>query len=170
MTTICAPMPYVSQFPVMKDFGHSPEAKYISDTIKEIEDGLSSRVTVKPKSQIIEAKIDEAVIEYYQDTKNKHKHIFDVISAHSYLNSYLFAKILPSSIPVPNIYVDTDGMIEYEWYVDAKHLFSITIEGKNSLIYAGIFGNDSQTHGTERFGQELPSTIYSYIQKLYPRS
>ena len=66
MTTICAPMPYVSQFPVMKDFGHSPEAKYISDTIKEIEDGLSSRVTVKPKSQIIEEKILDAITENFQ--------------------------------------------------------------------------------------------------------
>ena len=48
--------------------------------------------------------------------------------------------MLPSSLSVPNeITPEPDGSISLEWYRGKRMLFSISLSGKNELVYAGLF-------------------------------
>ena len=168
MTTACLAINTTSFLPEVIDFGHSQEAQHVAQLFKEIGTGFDRTVTIGNYYQRIEELINTAVIENLQESRNGN--ISDIINMNSYYNSFKFVKMLPSSIPIPNIYVETDGMIEFEWYINPKRLFSVTIEDSNKLIYAGIFGDDDNNYGTKRFEDEIPRDIFNNIQRLYSRS
>lgn len=90
------------------------------------------------------------------------------VDGRSCLKAIRFSELLPMFVPVPDIYVDTDGEIRFEWYRDPGHVFSVAVKSNGELIYAGIFGA-SITHGVEYANDELPSVIIGYIQRVYGR-
>jgi hypothetical protein len=42
----------------------------------------------------------------------------------------------------------------------------VTVSGKNSIAYAGLFGIN-KTHGTEYFSESLPTIILIGLNRLY---
>ncbi len=168
MTTAYLPINIKGFLPEAIDFGHSEEAQHVSMLFEEIETGFDRSITIGNYYQRMEELIDGAVREHLEESHSGN--LLDSINMNSYFNSLVFVKMLPSSIPIPNIYVETDGMVEFEWYINPKRLFSVTIEDSDKLIYAGIFGDDVSNYGTERFEQEIPSNIFANIQRLYSRS
>jgi hypothetical protein len=168
MTTLCLSINTTSFLPEARNSGRSQEAQHVSKLFEEIKTDFARSITIGNYYQRIEELINKAVREHLEE--NRVGALLDIINIYSYFNSLKFTKMLPSSIPIPNIYVETDGMVEFEWYINPKRLFSITIEDSNKLIYAGIFGDDINTYGTERFEQELPRKIFENIQRVYSRS
>lgn len=168
MTTACLSIDTTSFLPKARDFGRSQEAEHVFKLFEEIEDDYSGSITIGNYYQKLEALIYNAVKDHLNDSPDMNPS--DIINLDSYSNSIKFIKMLPTSFPLPNVYIETDGMVEFEWYIDSRHLFSVTIEGSNRLIYAGIFGDDITTYGTERFAYELQRVIFSNIQRLYSRS
>lgn len=88
------------------------------------------------------------------------------VSINTYLESRRFLQALPTTIPIPEITVDPDGEIAFEWYVRPRRVLSVSVGSDNILTYAGIFGI-SKTHGTEYFREELPAAILSNLQRLF---
>ncbi len=84
----------------------------------------------------------------------------------SYEETLRFIHFLPKTIPVPEIAVEPDGEVALEWYRSKNRVFSVSIGGKGSLTYAGLFGSN-KAHGTEYFGDELPKTILDNIQRVF---
>lgn len=76
-----------------------------------------------------------------------------------------FIENLPISAPPPELSIDPDGEIVFEWYVSPRRVFSVSV-GINSLTYAGIFGS-STTHGTEPFDNDIPKTIIDGLFRVY---
>ena len=70
----------------------------------------------------------------------------------SYEESLRFLDMLPGTTPAPEVSVDPDGMVAFEWHEEPRWVFSVSIETNGELVYAGLFGN-CKTHGTENFGQ-----------------
>jgi len=76
-----------------------------------------------------------------------------------------FIENLPISAPPPELSIDPDGEIVFEWYASPRKIFSVSV-GINSLTYAGIFGS-STTHGTEPFDNDIPQTIIDNLFRVY---
>jgi hypothetical protein len=77
-----------------------------------------------------------------------------------------FLKTLPSILTRPELTVDPDGEIAFEWYNGPKRIFSVSVGATSELTYAGIFGSNKAS-GTEYFGDELPKTILDNIQRVF---
>ena len=91
------------------------------------------------------------------------------IDGKSYEESLRFLDILPGTIPTPEVAVDPDGMVAFEWHEEPRWVFSVSFETNGAIAYAGLFGN-SKTHGTEYFGQALPQSILDSIRRVYSRN
>jgi hypothetical protein len=88
------------------------------------------------------------------------------IDPESCLKAIQFSKLLPMDIPLPEVEVDTDGEIRFEWYRSPRQVLSVAVGGDGALAYAGLFGA-SKTHGTEYISDELPTTILDSIRRVY---
>ena len=83
--------------------------------------------------------------------------------------SLRFLDMLPGTIPAPEVAVEPDGMVAFEWYEEPRWVFSVSFETNGAIAYAGLFGN-SKTHGTEYFGQTLPQSILDSILRVYSQN
>nr|MBC8413194.1 hypothetical protein [bacterium] len=72
---------------------------------------------------------------------------------------------LISSIPVPEIIPEPGGEIGLEWSRGTRQVFIASFAGNNEIIYAGLFGTN-KTHGTEYFGDSIPSKIMDNLKIL----
>jgi hypothetical protein len=88
------------------------------------------------------------------------------VDPESCLNALLFSKLLPMGVPIPEIEVDTEGEIRFEWYRSPRQILSVAVGGDGELAYAGLFGA-SKIHGTEYLIDELPNVILDNINRVY---
>ncbi len=88
------------------------------------------------------------------------------VGVDTYLESQRFLQLLPTTIPFPEITVEPDGEIAFEWFEGPRRVLSISVGSENILTYAGLFGIN-KTHGTDYFGDVLPATIVSNLQRLF---
>jgi hypothetical protein len=84
----------------------------------------------------------------------------------SFVNAISFARMLPMHVPVPEIYIDPDGEVTFEWYLGPRRAFNITVTANDKLAFAGIFGVN-KIHGVEYLGDELPETILDSISRIF---
>ena len=75
-------------------------------------------------------------------------------------------KSLPVSLPMPEIIPEPSGGIGLEWSKGNRLVFVASVSGKNEIVYAGLFGMNN-SHGTEHFGDSLPSAIVENLKRLY---
>jgi len=76
-----------------------------------------------------------------------------------------FARLLPKSLPLPEVAPDPDGEISFDWTGSSGRMFSVSINGMGRLAFAGRFGDKSKIHGTEDFSGQLPSEVLRGIRK-----
>jgi hypothetical protein len=77
-----------------------------------------------------------------------------------------FLRTLPATLKKPELSIDPDGEISFEWYLEPRRVFTVSIGSSSKLSYAGLFGR-SDTHGTEYFGDELPKAIMDNLCRLF---
>ena len=91
----------------------------------------------------------------------------------SNLSSYQLARrflaSLPTTLPVPEVAIDPDGDIGFDWYLDSKHLYTVSIGANGRLAYAGVFGSGARTHGTEVFDDNVPEVVIQNISRVFRR-
>ena len=87
----------------------------------------------------------------------------------SHQESLRFLDMLPGTTSAPEVAVDPDGMVAFEWHEEPRWVFSVSFETNGAIAYAGLFGN-SKTHGTEYFGQAIPQSILDSIRRVYSRN
>jgi hypothetical protein len=76
-----------------------------------------------------------------------------------------FAYCLPRFGPLPEVSVDPDGEISFDWVSRSGEIFSVSVNRHNRLAYAGWFGEKSRTHGIEQLAESCPSEIIRGIQR-----
>jgi len=90
------------------------------------------------------------------------------ISIDAYSEAARFLKMLPSSIPEPNIIPEPDGGIGLEWYKEKDFSFLVSVSGKNTITYIGRFGKNNQTYGIENFINSIHQVILDGLKRLFP--
>lgn len=144
--------------------GVSEEARVLQDRIAKVLNRMFQSVTLgEPIGEALEA-LEQVFEECSED--NWDGYGASAVEVDTYLESRRFLQSLPTTIPIPEITVEPDGEIAFEWYVAPRKILSVSVGSHNILTYAGLFGL-SKTHGTEYFGDELPATILSNLQRLF---
>jgi hypothetical protein len=87
----------------------------------------------------------------------------------TYVYASQFLRLLPSTIPVPEIAADTDGEILFEWDLGRRRVFSVSVGRDGTLTYTALFGY-TKTHGTEHFREALPAVISNCFGRLVASS
>ncbi|MDP2719619.1 MAG: hypothetical protein Q8P44_07305 [Dehalococcoidia bacterium] len=88
------------------------------------------------------------------------------IDEQSYKNSTRFILSLTPDIPIPEIGVEPDGEVVFEWYGGKRNVFSISMGSRNELTYAGLYGI-SKTYGVEHFYENVPDTLLDNINRVF---
>ncbi len=78
--------------------------------------------------------------------------------------SFLF--MLPIPMATPELSVDPDGRVVFEWYRKPFRVFSVAVEEDRQLIYSGLF-DTSKASGVEYFGNTLPEDIIRYVDRVF---
>jgi hypothetical protein len=89
------------------------------------------------------------------------------ISVRVFLEATKLLDLLPSDSPSPEVTPEPTGEIAFEWYKGKNHVFVISIGGKNTISYAGLFGRHSKTYGAEYFFDELPRLVVDNVSRLF---
>lgn len=83
----------------------------------------------------------------------------------TYLYAREFLSLLPSTAPMPEVSVDRDGEISFEWDYGPRQVFSVSVGRDGTLTYAGLFGY-SKTHGVEHLREALPVAISHNLERV----
>lgn len=146
--------------------GVSDEARTVTGQLSEVKsdikrESISMGKTFSDLQSELEVILDEA-----QDRN------WDGYGAHpikypSYLEAQKFIDSFPlTTLVLPEVSLDPDGEISFEWYKSSDHCFSISFSGDDILTYAGLFGIN-KINGSEYFGDEIPETILENIKRVY---
>jgi hypothetical protein len=87
------------------------------------------------------------------------------VTEDAYEEAKKIVNLLPSSIKMPEIVAEPTGEIGFEWSSGKDRIFVISVGGKHRISYAGIFGGN-RIHGSEYFGEALPSVIIEHLRRL----
>ena len=77
----------------------------------------------------------------------------------------IFASAIPPHLPVPEISVDYDGDIAFEWSTAPRKVFSVSIRRDGVLTYAGLNGADEE-HGTSEIFSGMPARMIESIVRV----
>ena len=143
------------------DRGISEEAGMLSKLINKLNDSFSE--TVVYSRDLFYTELDNVVREHAEDDWDgygaKAAQLLSCDNARHFIN------ILPSAFNFPEISVDPDGEISFEWYLAPRKQFSISFGSNGELTYSGLFGSRT-THGTEILVDEIPKIILSCLYKI----
>jgi hypothetical protein len=78
-----------------------------------------------------------------------------------------FLEALPISWPSPEISVDPDGDLTFEWSEGATRVFTVSIGKTGAAHYAGLYGQ-ARVHGMEPSLEGLPQVVAANLARLYP--
>ena len=84
----------------------------------------------------------------------------------AYQRAYIFLKALPKTIPDPEITIDPDGEISFDWYHTPRMTFSVSVGPSGRLSYAGLYGKRTN-YGTEFITEGLPKPILDNLGRLH---
>src|SRR5436309_1337779 len=78
------------------------------------------------------------------------------------------AQMLPVTIPAPEVSVDPDGEVSFDWYASPRRSLSVSIDPVGTLRYASIVGG-SENFGLEPWRDGLPESVLRLLQKVATR-
>lgn len=77
-----------------------------------------------------------------------------------------FLTVLPLDIPTPEVGLDPDGEISFDWFGPAGQNFSVSLRKDGRLAYAGAFVGEKTKYGTDRLDDEIPREIVEAVREL----
>ena len=67
------------------------------------------------------------------------------VKATALLRAEAFVRALPDNIPLPEVSVEPDGAVAFDWMPLPSKTFTLSVSGSNRLAYAWIDGTDRGT-------------------------
>jgi len=166
MSTLCVPMPfyYKPAYSLYSNRGVSDDAKTIQEYFAEIAYDFVRSIVLGEKN----VQITQALMNIFEECAHPNWDGYGAkpIDKESYLESLRFIQYLPKALPSPEVTIEPDGEIAFEWFNSKRTVFSVSIGRNGELTYAGLFGYN-KAYGTEFFGDELPKTILEGIQRVF---
>lgn len=76
-----------------------------------------------------------------------------------------FVRVLPASLPLPEVAIDPDGAISLDWMPSRTRVFSVSVDDSGRLAYAWMNGSD-RGHGVVRFEGAIPGPLLLQLSEL----
>lgn len=132
--------------------------------------GLGTRsVGVSAEANILERSVRQSFDHYFEPKLSllipELEELTDASDFETIRAAVQFAYCLPRFAPLPEISVDPDGEISFDWLSPSGEMFSVSVNKENRLAYAGWFGEKSRIHGIEQLAENCPHEIMRGIQK-----
>ncbi|HET7463786.1 MAG TPA: hypothetical protein VFJ82_21200, partial [Longimicrobium sp.] len=142
--------------------GFSAEAAIIREQIDGVREARSRTVTLDTGERDTMRRMIEIALDCTSD--NWDGDGAKAVSTASFLSAKRFLEALPPGMQSPEVSVDPDGEMVFEWTSGPQHAFSISFGAGGKLTYAGLFG-PSTTHGVEYISYGLPRELVAKIQR-----
>ena len=144
------------------DRGLSKEARALRDLTITLVEFPRSVALGEPKRLARQA-LDAACLAAQEDNWDAMGSARVEPSTYEYASQLL--RMLPPNMPVPDIAIDTDGEILFEWDRGPRYVFSVSVGRDGTLTFAGLFGY-SKIHGTDHIHEALPLVIAHSLQRI----
>lgn len=80
-----------------------------------------------------------------------------------------FAQLLPTDAPEPDVVVEDDGEIGFDWGTSQQSTFSVSVGPDGSLHFAGLIGIRTR-HGSDQLTSTIPAEILALISAATQRN
>ena len=140
--------------------GTSPESKSLQKTIETMVNHFRSRVERQTAFAELAGLIGRA------SKPNWDQYNGQPLSVDVYYLALRFLVALPATLPAPEVGLDPDGEVSFEWTNGPEKIFTVSADAKGRLSYAGLFGEGKTAHGTEVFDDTIPETIIRNVERL----
>ena len=77
-------------------------------------------------------------------------------------HALVFLELLPDETPEPEMVVESDGEIAFDWDAGRRATFSVSIGPDGTLRYGGLFGYRTRS-GTDQLVTSIPREILEHI-------
>ena len=159
--TVYAPTRNNLSFLFATDSGLSQDARDVR-RVQAINKDASSSLFELLKAQYIQH-ISRALALASRDDWDGYQAVAADVSAFSYALNFI--NQLPLNYPLPEVAIDSDGEIAFEWDYEPRRIFSIRIGRDGWLNYAGLIGYSS-FHGAEFMRDSIPPEILNGIDRV----
>ena len=166
MNVLVLDMSKINPLVFPQNWGVSESANEIQRETEELQRNFSRSITFGEHLLEMIERLFEARQEHAID--NWDGYGAKAIDEQSYQNAIRFILSLTPDIPAPEIGVEPDGEVVFEWYGGKRKVFSISIGSRNELTYAGLYGI-SKTYGVEHFYGSITNTLSDNISRVFPR-
>lgn len=159
MSTAVATWP-TTPFDAWTRHGVSRDATWVQEAWENVRHG---EATTAREAELASARAElRSVVAEYQGVATLEQ--APVNEAAAELAEELLAS-LPTDIPMPEFDVDPDGGVALDWFGVPGKRFSISLDGKGRLFFAGVYGRNSTRYGREVFGGRLPKELLDEIRR-----
>ena len=143
--------------------GESPDAKLLKESLGEVfRDLCRSEALGSARRHTLRA-IDETADECRVD--NWDSYGAQAVRSGALSQARRFARVLPPEFPPPDVGVDPDGEVSFEWDLAPRQVLSVSISQEGRLSFAALFGEE-RIHGTEYLRATVPPFILMSLKRL----
>jgi hypothetical protein len=80
--------------------------------------------------------------------------------------AFAFLDVLPSTLSEPEVTVDSDGELSFEWSFGPRRALTASINGSGRISFAALIGIE-RLHGTNYLLDALPEPLTLALQQLH---
>lgn len=91
------------------------------------------------------------------------------LDADTYQIAKRFILALPSNLPAPELTVDRDGEVNFDWFGSGGQIFSASLRKDGRIAFAGQISTRNRQSGLEEFNDSVPKRIVESIKTIYSR-
>lgn len=139
--------------------GSSTEAKAVSEKLKRAVCELKSSSQNKVFNELEELNADAS-------NKNWDGLGSLPLDGVTYQIAKRFLLALPTILPMPELTVDRDGEINFDWFSSSGQVFSVSLRYDGRLVYAGQFAPRKSVSGKEEFNDAVPKEVIKWVEFL----
>lgn len=77
-----------------------------------------------------------------------------------------FLLALPAYIPAPELALDSDGEVSFDWQGLGGRLLTVTLREDGRLSYAARISHYDKDHGTKQFIDAIPQRVLDLVQQV----
>lgn len=90
----------------------------------------------------------------------------NVADSQVFLLAQRFLLALPAHLPQPELALDVDGEISFDWQGAGSRVLTATLREDGRLSYAARISSFDKEHGTKRFSDATPKQLIELIQRV----
>ena len=153
-------------FPLWTDHALSEEARALGKLTGDASEFAGSITIGEPKRTAQEALDAAYMTAQVEDWDGEGS---TAVEPNTYAYASQFLRLLPGTIPIPEIVADRDGEILFEWDLGRRQIFSVSVGRDGTLTFAALIGY-TKTHGTDHLREALPLVISDCFSRLLASS